>query len=128
MLLEHIGRQLHPKNRPHVPEQRGCAAENVAFKSIDVECNELHFAIPKFGQHAVKTLGPRLFRSHLPAEMFCVEAGLPRQRPTRIDGRWHPVLIMLREEIMASGHPGLELRVELEVAPELAKRVVSRLE
>jgi FkbM family methyltransferase len=128
MLLEHIGRQLHHENRPHVPQQRGGAAQNVAFKSVDVEFDELYFTIHEFRQHAVKASGPRRLRSHFPAEMLRMQAGLAGQRPTRIDRRRHKVFIALGEETMASGYAGLEFRVELEVAGKLAKRVVGRLE
>src|SRR5258708_19446495 len=128
MLFQHVGRQLHHKNRAHVPEQRGCTAKNVAFESVDIELDELHLAIGKFGQHAVKTSGPCCFGSHFTAEMLGVQAGLPSKRPTRIDRRRDLVFVMFGQETMAGGHPGLELGVELEVAAKLAKSKIIRLE
>src|SRR5258708_11701758 len=128
MLFQHVWRQLHHKNRAHVPEQRGCTAKNVAFESVDIELDELHLAIGKLGQHAVKTSGPCCFGSHFTAEMLGVQAGLPSKLPTRIDRRRDLGFVMFGHETMAGGHPGLELGVELEVAARLAKSQVSRRE
>jgi hypothetical protein len=37
---------------------------------------QLHFAIGKFGQHAVKTSSPRGLCPHFPAEMLGMQANL----------------------------------------------------